>query len=131
MRSPFRLLRLIALLEGCSFLFLLGLAMPLKYAAGQSIAVSIVGPIHGLMVILFWITLVITARRVSMRTERIIEGFTSSLLPLGGFVFDRSLQRDELAWRFSSESHLPARGDSPADSANASNASQSANAGGR
>lgn len=39
--------RLIGLLEGLSFLVLLFIAMPLKYMAGEPMAVKIVGMTHG------------------------------------------------------------------------------------
>jgi integral membrane protein len=41
-------LRLIALLEGTTLILLVLVAMPLKYQFGLPIAVSIMGPIHGM-----------------------------------------------------------------------------------
>ena len=46
-------LRLIAFLEGLSLLVLLGIAMPLKYLAGQPAAVRYVGMTHGLLFVLY------------------------------------------------------------------------------
>ena len=48
-------LRAIGMLEGVSFLVLLGVAMPLKYLAGMPAAVKIVGWVHGILfVALCW-----------------------------------------------------------------------------
>ena len=51
--TALRHLRLVALLEGSSFLVLLFIAMPLKYLADQPLAVRIVGSIHGLLFVIF------------------------------------------------------------------------------
>ncbi|HUP40604.1 MAG TPA: DUF3817 domain-containing protein [Vicinamibacterales bacterium] len=41
--------RIAALFEGWSYLVLLFIAMPLKYAAGMPLAVRIVGSVHGFL----------------------------------------------------------------------------------
>jgi integral membrane protein len=45
--------RLVATLEGISFLVLLFVAMPLKYFAGMPKAVSVVGMAHGLLFVAY------------------------------------------------------------------------------
>ena len=65
LRSPIGRLRAVGLAEGVSFLLLLGVAMPLKYAAGYPQAVRIVGWVHGLFFMGYCWTLFETA------TERI------------------------------------------------------------
>ena len=52
-QSPIGRLRIIAFLEGVSFLLLTGIAMPLKYMAGMPMAVKIAGMAHGVFFILF------------------------------------------------------------------------------
>lgn len=44
-----RLLQRVAEVEGASLLLLLFVAMPLKYAAGLSLAVRVVGMVHGVL----------------------------------------------------------------------------------
>ena len=51
--TALRHLRLVALLEGSSFLVLLFIAMPLKYLAGLPLAVRIVGLVHGVLFLVF------------------------------------------------------------------------------
>jgi integral membrane protein len=86
--------RIAALLEGWSYLILLFIAMPLKYAAGMPLAVRIVGSVHGFLFITFVIALyrVVVARNWPLR--RALRGFLYSLVPFGAFVFDRSLVRE-------------------------------------
>ena len=51
--TPLTRLRIAALLEGVSFLVLLGVAMPLKYYADYPMAVTVVGTVHGVLFLLF------------------------------------------------------------------------------
>jgi integral membrane protein len=86
--------RMAALLEGWSYLILLLIAMPLKYAAGMPLAVRIAGSVHGFLFITFIIALyrVMVARNWPFR--RALRGFLYSITPFGAFVFDRSLVRE-------------------------------------
>jgi integral membrane protein len=86
--------RIAALLEGWSYLILLFIAMPLKYAAGMPLAVRIAGSVHGFLFITFIIALyrVVVARNWPLR--RALRGLLYSLTPFGAFVFDRSLVRE-------------------------------------
>ena len=92
--TALRQFRAAALLEGWSYLILLFIAMPLKYAAGMPLAVRIVGSLHGFLFITFMIALyrVMVARNWPLR--RAMRGFLYSLIPFGAFVFDRSLVRE-------------------------------------
>ena len=51
--TALRQLRLVALLEGTSFLVLLFIAMPLKYLADLPLAVRIVEACHGVLFLMF------------------------------------------------------------------------------
>jgi integral membrane protein len=87
-------LRLVAFLEGLSFVALLFLAMPLKYMAGLPIAVRIVGSVHGLLFLIFLVTLFRAASEREWPLRRSALAFLAALLPFGPFVFDRSLRRE-------------------------------------
>jgi len=52
----------ISLLEGLSFLILLGIAMPLKYVFDMPLAVRYVGWVHGLLFIIYIYAVFPTAR---------------------------------------------------------------------
>lgn len=89
-----RQLRLVALLEGSSFLLLLFIAMPLKYLAGLPFAVRIVGSVHGLLFLMFMAALYRAARERDWPLRRSLIAFVASIVPFGTFVFDRSLRRE-------------------------------------
>ena len=92
--SELRQFRVVAFLEGLSFVLLLFVAMPLKYLAGQPLAVRIVGGVHGLLFVLFVGALFRVAVERGWSPKRWLLAFASSLVPFGTFVFDRSLKRE-------------------------------------
>ena len=89
-----RQLRLVALLEGTSFLVLLFIAMPLKYLAGLPLAVRVVGSAHGVLFLIFMATLCRAGIERSWPFRRWLMAFVSSIVPFGTFMFDRSLRRE-------------------------------------
>lgn len=87
-------LRVVALLEGLSFVLLLFVAMPLKYWAGLPLAVRIVGSLHGLLFVVFVAALFRAGLEREWPARRWGLAFLSSLLPFGTFAFDPSLKRE-------------------------------------
>jgi integral membrane protein len=92
--TALRHLRLVALLEGTSFLVLLFIAMPLKYLAGLPLAVRIVGSVHGGLFLIFLAVLFRAGRERGWPPGRWLIAFVSSVVPFGTFLFDRSLRRE-------------------------------------
>ena len=86
-------LRIIAVLEGFSYLFLLGVAMPLKYLAGQPLAVKITGSFHGLFFILFCFALLEAKIRLRWTLFQAAKAFISGFIPFGTFVLDHHLKQ--------------------------------------
>lgn len=97
MYNPFKTFRLIAFVEGISFLVLLFIAMPLKYWADIPAAVRIVGMAHGVLFILFVISLVDVMIRYRWSLMRSALIFLSSLVPFGTFAADYYWLRKEAA----------------------------------
>lgn len=89
--------RLVSLLEGVSFLVLLGIAMPLKYAAGLPEAVRYVGWAHGVLFVLFLLALFEVASARSWPLARIAGAFVAAVVPFGAFVLERKLRAEERA----------------------------------
>ena len=85
-------LRMIGWAEAISFLLLLGVAMPLKYLAGQPLAVRIVGMIHGVLFLVYVAALLNVHVRARWPLGRTALFFGASLLPFGPFLMDRRLR---------------------------------------
>ncbi len=89
------LFRLIALLEGISYLFLLCVAMPLKYMYGFELAVKYTGWMHGVLFVAYGIFLLIVWRQYNWPFKKAVIAFGASLIPFGTFVFDKQLRNEE------------------------------------
>jgi integral membrane protein len=103
-KNPVLTLRAIGLAEGCSFLLLVGIAMPLKYFAGQPGAVKVFGWIHGILFMLFCGALLRTMVVARWPLSRAALIFLAALLPFGPFVVDRRMK--EYAAEFLSRSQI-------------------------
>ena len=88
--------RLIAVLEGISFLVLLLIAMPLKYMAGIPEAVSVVGALHGVLFVMYALWLAVV--KFKYRWSFVKAGIASiaSFIPFGTFVLDRKLKQEAM-----------------------------------
>ena len=95
LKTPIGRLRAIAFLEGCSFLLLLGIAMPLKYIWGMPLAVRIAGAIHGGLFILFCIALVRAWAAARWPLSHAALVFASAVVPFGTFYMDGRLRRED------------------------------------
>jgi integral membrane protein len=92
--TALRQLRVVALLEGVSFLILLLVAMPLKYLAHLPMAVRIVGMIHGMLFLAFLAALLHAATTHEWSRQRAFLALVAALVPFGTFVLDRALRRE-------------------------------------
>lgn len=92
--TELRRFRLVAFLEGLSFVVLVFFAMPLKYWAGLPVAVRIIGMAHGLFFLAFVACLFDVALKRGWSPSRWGLAFVASLVPFGTFVFDRTLKRE-------------------------------------
>jgi len=80
-------LRLFSILEGTSLLLLLFIAVPLKRMMDMPEAVTVIGPIHGGLFILFNLILIWAVIKHGLKIKHAIIGFIASLLPFGSYVF--------------------------------------------
>lgn len=92
--SALRQLRVVAILEGFSFIVLLFIAMPLKYMAGLPLAVRIVGAIHGFLFLVFLLALFRAAAEYRWPARQTLLALLASVVPFGMIPFDRSLRQD-------------------------------------
>ncbi|HAW21308.1 MAG TPA: hypothetical protein DCX14_14095 [Flavobacteriales bacterium] len=80
--------------EAISYLLLLGIAMPLKYAMDMPLMVKYTGWAHGVLFVAYVVQLLYVAYLLKWDVLRIILGFIASLLPFGPFVFERWITKD-------------------------------------
>jgi integral membrane protein len=85
-------LRIVAFLEGCSFL-LLGFTMILKYKYAMPQPNYIVGLAHGILFVLYVVLLLQVSMIHRWNLLKIIGAFVASLIPFGTFYADKALFR--------------------------------------
>lgn len=90
-----RTLRVVSILEGISFLFLLGVAMPLKYMYDNPVLMKFAGMAHGILFIAFVVVLLIVCQKMKWSLAMFIMGLVASLLPFAPFLFDLKLKKLE------------------------------------
>lgn len=93
--TPLGRLRLVALLEGTSFLVLLLIAMPLKYLANQPAAVRPVGTAHGILFVLYVLLVLQNALESHWTGRKIGVALLVSVLPFATFWADKHLFRTQ------------------------------------
>jgi integral membrane protein len=86
-------LRVLAFLEGVSFLVLLGVGMPLKYILHQPEANKVIGLVHGLLFVLYVLNVI--QARIEFRWSGRKTGLAllASIVPFGTFWADARLFR--------------------------------------
>lgn len=85
-------LRLIGLLEGVSLLVLLGIAVPLKYAYANPSLVKAIGPVHGLLFLLFVLnTLQVGVEQRWKFATTTWKVLLACVVPFGTFYIDRKI----------------------------------------
>ncbi|GED68423.1 membrane protein [Brevibacillus reuszeri] len=95
MNTPLGRFRVIGILEGISYLVLLGIAMPLKYFLDVPAAVKIAGSLHGVLFVLYILALAHVTLKNRWSIIRVIGAFIASLLPFGNFVLDARLRKEQ------------------------------------
>ncbi|TGD83202.1 DUF3817 domain-containing protein [Hymenobacter wooponensis] len=91
LRTPLGRLRVVGFLEGVSFLVLLGIAMPLKYLAGQPAAVRMVGMGHGVLFVLYVLLVIQVGIERSWSWRKALLALVVSVVPFGTFWADKKL----------------------------------------
>ena len=86
-------LRIISLVEGVSFIVLLVIAMPMKYFWGMPNAVTVVGMVHGILLLLFCVALInaVLVARWKLKPPLLI--FLASLVPFAPLWVEHWLRR--------------------------------------
>ncbi|MFS2139009.1 DUF3817 domain-containing protein [Duganella sp. Dugasp56] len=94
-RRQLRKMRLASLMEGSTLLLLLAVAVPLKHLAGISVAVSVMGPVHGLAYVLYVWLLAQLLSSGDWTQGEVIRMAVVALIPFGALVNERAFARCE------------------------------------
>lgn len=84
-------LRLLAILEGISYLLLLGICMPLKYWLNVPEPTYPVGLAHGILFVLYCSFVMFVAKKETWSMDKTFLALIASLLPFGTFVVEKKL----------------------------------------
>lgn len=84
-------LRLLAFVEGISFLVLLFVTMPLKYAFQMPEPNKIFGMIHGLLFVLYVFAVIQITVEQQWKVRKMFLALLASIIPFGTFWADKKL----------------------------------------
>jgi integral membrane protein len=88
-------IRAFALIEGTTLLLLLFVAMPLKYKLDIPMAVSIMGPVHGIAFMLYLSVLGLAFVDNTLTALKLLVGAIAAFIPFGSFVFERVMLKPD------------------------------------
>ncbi len=84
-------LRLLAFIEGVSFLILLFVTMPLKYAFQMPEPNKVFGIVHGLLFVLYIFAVIQIKIEQQWKTRKMFLALFASVVPFGTFWADKKL----------------------------------------
>lgn len=88
-------LRLLAYLEGISFILLLGVGMPLKYFYEIPKPNLYIGMIHGILFIIYLLWVIIVKTELKWSHSKTFWAMFAGFMPFGTFVADAKLFKKE------------------------------------
>ncbi len=89
LRTVLNRFRVISAIEGLSYLLLVFIAMPIKYMGENPYPVKLLGMIHGVLFIIFMISLFESKIREKWDIGLMFQLFVLSLLPFGAFIIEK------------------------------------------
>ena len=89
MLSLLNIFRVVAFLEGSSYILLLFIATPIKYFSGNPEYVKLLGMPHGLLFMGYVILAFMIKKEMNWFSKRFYIVLLASIIPLGTFYVDR------------------------------------------
>ena len=83
-----KLFRIVALLEGLSYIGLIFIAVPIKYLIGIDTYVKFLGMPHGILFLLYILLTLINSKFMNWDNKSIIIILLASIIPFGTFYVD-------------------------------------------
>jgi len=81
--------RLVALLEGLSYILLLFIASPIRYLTGNATYVKLLGMPHGILFILYVVLAIVIKKQMKWPLKTLAIVLLASLIPFGTFYIER------------------------------------------
>lgn len=81
--------RIIAFLEGISYILLLGIAVPIKYALENPTYVKLLGMPHGLLFIAYIILAIVLGSKLRWSNKILFQVLLASIIPFGTFFIGK------------------------------------------
>ena len=94
LKTNLGLLRIIGILEGVSYLLLLGVAMPMKYLAEYDEPMYPTGMAHGLLFTLYVIFVILVTIQLKWKFSTFALALAASVIPFGTFLADKKIFRN-------------------------------------
>jgi integral membrane protein len=91
MFSFLNIFRIVAFLEGLSYILLLFIATPIKYIADNPAYVKLLGMPHGILFIVYIILAFLIKSEVKWTTKAFLFVLVASLLPFATFYVERKM----------------------------------------
>ena len=87
--------RLIALLEGVSYLLLLFVAVPMKYMSGDESYVKMLGMPHGLLFLAYIVLAFMISSELKWNRRTLITVLVASVVPFGTFYVEKKFLQNK------------------------------------
>lgn len=83
--------RIIALLEGLSYILLLGIAVPIKYGMNDPQYVKLLGMPHGILFVLYIVMAIWLKPEYNWSQKNFMWVLIASVVPFGTFIVEKNL----------------------------------------
>nr|WP_321223417.1 DUF3817 domain-containing protein [uncultured Psychroserpens sp.] len=81
--------RIVALLEGVSYILLLFIATPIKYLADNPMFVKLLGMPHGVLFLVYIVLAIMVGQQLKWNTKTLLIVLAASLIPFGTFYIEK------------------------------------------
>ena len=88
MSKLLNIFRVVALLEGISYILLLFIATPIKYMSGNPEYVKLLGMPHGILFMAYVVIAIVLAGELKWNTKTLALILVASTIPFGTFYID-------------------------------------------
>jgi integral membrane protein len=89
MLSLLNIFRIVAFLEGISFILLLFIAVPIKYLVADPQYVKLLGMPHGILFMLYIVLAILIASELKWPKATLTKVLLASIIPFGTFYIDK------------------------------------------